>query len=949
MLFEKQQYQQDCVDNIIHAVEGIKFAEADFTAMAENLKELVEKNPTHRQFSIQPDRKRLDILMETGTGKTFTYLQAMLELNKRRGLKKFIIVLPRVAIKQGVIQNIRLTDEYFFNLYKQHINFIDYPNDGLSQIQSDFIDGYDLCVLITTNSAFNSEKNNINKRSEMFFQHGSAWNGIASCKPVVIIDEPHLLKGSETQKGLDKLTDSLMIRFGATFPKEEANKLSNVAYVLDSISAFNQYLVKRIGVSTVYAGNQTDAVAISNIRVQNKCFDFCFSRDGQPRKATLYRGDDVGAKSGLDSYAGKTVTRISSSKVALSNGQTLQGKIDYVLDRHEIRLMVHEAIKRHFAKEERLFRQGIKALALFFIPQIRDFRGEQPRIKTIFEEEYQNLRQNIIQETTNADYRAWLERDYDDNGRLRVHQGYFSGDRGNSEERERQGIDLILNDKEKLLSLDTSLRFVFSVWALQEGWDNPNIFTICKLQASHRETTRRQQVGRGLRLAVNQEGKRLTENYMKGDESAFYAVNTLDMVVSGKEHTFIHQIQNEINEASHAYVGEILTLEILKEKGLNDAEAAILFSVLSGKGILNDEGEIQIPIIDFMRANRPLFKTIDNVRYAEICSIFNMSHRPAVNDNNRRKRSVNVRRGQWQEFKEFWELINRKAKIVYRHIHEEQLITSISSQFNEKEVPPDSAYARDEWLDTHENAILSNRETRLDCQTGRPFDPVQFASELVQKEDLPVAFVCKLLSRLKRKWFINDRVKARKNLLSFIRENIHAGILQGIEYQFTETSIYPNSLQNRRGSGITQLPCTELGMMTSDADPPPNFLYDRIVFDSAIEQQAMTSDPKGIDDCSITVFAKLPRINIPTPYKSYNPDFAYLVKKPGGQTLYLVVETKGYQKEEDIPEDERHKISYGQKFFEKLDNELPDKKVVYKTRINHENLHELLRSVSEDG
>ena len=948
MLFEKQQYQQDCVENIIHAVEGVKFAKPDFTAMADNLEVLAGKNPTHRQFSIQPDRKRLDVLMETGTGKTFTYLQAILELNKRRGLKKFIIVLPRVAIKQGVIQNIRLTDEYFFNLYKKHINFIDYPKDGLSQIQGDFIDGDDLCVLITTNSAFNSEKNNINKRSEMLFRHDSTWDGIASCKPVVIIDEPHLLKGSETQKGLDKLTDSLMIRFGATFPKEEASKLSNVVYMLDSISAFNQYLVKRIGVSTVYAGNQTEEVSISNIHVQNKCFEFCFSRDGRPRKKILYKGDDVGAKSGLDSYRGKIVTRVSSSKIALSNGQTLQGKIDYTLDDGEIRLMVQEAIKRHFEKEERLFRQHIKALTLMFIPQIIDFRGDQPRIKTIFEEEYKSLRQNIIQETTNTEYRAWLERDYDENGRLCVHEGYFSGDRGSREEKERQGIDLILNAKEELLSFDAPLRFVFSVWALQEGWDNPNIFTICKLKASDKDTTRRQQVGRGLRLAVNQEGKRLTEGYMKGDEKAFYAVNTLDMVVSGKEHAFIHQIQNEINEASHAYVGEILTLEILREKGLNDIEAATLYSVLSEQGILNDEGEIQTPIIDFMRNNRSLFKIMDDARFAEICSIFSTSHRPAVSDNNREKHSVNIRPERWREFEKFWELINRKAKIVYRHIDEEQLITNISDQFNKEKVARNSAYTRYEWLDTHRKTVQQKSENEVDYQEGTPFDTGQFASDLVREEKLPIAFVCKLLSRLKREWFINDRAKARKNLLKFIQENIHAGILQGIDYQFTQTNIYPNSLQNQDGSGITKMPYTDLGMRISDDNPPSHFLYDRIVFDSAIEQESMVSDPRSINGYEITVFAKLPKINIPTPYKNYNPDFAYLIKEPDGRKLYLVVETKGYEMEAEIPTDESRKIKYGQKFFEKLNEERPDINVVYKTRINHENLYKLLRSVIDD-
>ena len=951
MLFEKQQYQQDCVDNIVRAVEGVNFAEADFRAMAKNLKALAKTNPTHKQFDIVPDARRLDVLMETGTGKTFTYLQAILELNKRFGLKKFIIVLPRVAIQQGVIQNIRLTDEYFFNLYKKHINFIDYPRDGLNRIQSDFIGRDDLCVLITTNSAFNSENKNINKKTEILFHQGSTWNGIAACKPVVIIDEPHLLKGSETQRGLDKLTESLLIRFGATFPTKEAHNLSNVVYVLDSINAFNQYLVKRIGVSTVYAGNQTEQVAISNIRVQNKCFDFCFSRDGHPQRATLHKGDDVGAKSGLDSWKGRTVTRISSSKVSLSDRQTLQSRIAYTLDDGEIRLMVQEAIRRHFEKEEGLFRQGIKALTLVFIPNIADFRGDHPRVKTIFEDEYKRLRQEVYQATENVDYRAYLDRDYNSSGELCVHEGYFSGDTGkNNDDKIRAGVDLILNAKKKLLSFDTPLRFVFSVWALQEGWDNPNIFTICKLAASDKDTTRRQQVGRGLRLAVNQEGKRFTEGHVQGDENAFYGVNTLDMVVSGQEHTFIHQIQNEINEASHAYVGEVLTLEILKDKGLNDIEAVTLYSSLLQQGILNNDGEIQSPIIDFLRNNRALFKNIeDDARYEEICSIFRVSHRPTVSDNNRKRHIVNIRPEQWREFRELWETINRKAKIVYKRIDEDQLIKNISEQFNNEEVEPNSAHIGHEVLDTHKNMVNPVRETRLNYPAGTPFDAGQFVSELVQDTKLPIVFVRKLLPELKRQWFINDRVKARQNLLDFIEKNIHANILQEIDYQFTQTNIYSNSLQNNDGTSKEKLPYTELGMMIAEGSPQPHFLYDKTVFDSEIEKESITGDPKESNSHQVTVFAKLPKINIPTPYKSYNPDFAYLIKKPDGKRLYLVVETKGYDKEADIPDDEQRKISYGQKFFNRLNEELPDIDVVYKTRINRQKLHDLLSSVVGDN
>ncbi len=184
--------------------------------------------------------------------------------------------------------------------------------------------------------------------------------------------------------------------------------------------------------------------------------------------------------------------------------------------------------------------------------------------------------------------------------------------------------------------------------------------------------------------------------------------------------------------------------------------------------------------------------------------------------------------------------------------------------------------------------------------------------------------------------------------MKFIQENIHAGILQGIDYQFTQTNIYPNSLQNLDGSGRTKLSYTELGMRTSDNDPPSHFLYDRIVFDSAIEQASMVSSPKSINGYEITVFAKLPKINIPTPYKNYNPDFAYLIKKPDGHTLYLVLETKGYEMEADIPADEIRKIKYRKKFFEKLNEELSNVSVVYETRINPENLYELLKSVVDN-
>lgn len=566
MLFEKQQYQEDCVANIVAVLENCDGLEY-FSSLEGNLKQL-QKGQLQKGQAIPvtdlTSNPRLDIVMETGTGKTFAYLKTIFEINKRFRKNKFIIVLPRTAIKLGVIQNIKLTDEYFFNEYGKHLNYIDYPKEGLSSIQQNFITSNDLSVLITTNSAFadDTKKNKIIRRkSENLFDFGSTWDGIAAKKPIVIIDEPHLLTGTETQKGLNELKHSLFIRFGATYPKDESHKLSNVVYALDSISAFNNYLVKRIGVNTVFANSEVSGLTIHNIQA-NKSFDALYNINEQLHKATVSIHDDLGAKTGLNQYRGASVAKISLGKVFLDNHITLAANSgNYALSDEEMLQMIKRTLIVHFEKEQTLFELDVKALSLFFIAKVDDFRGENPRIKNMFECEYKIIHRQIYQTTTNEKYKRYLEKDYQD-GELKVAEGYFSGDKGSADKKESDGVNTILNEKEKLLSFATPLRFIFSVWALQEGWDNPNIFTICKLSSSGKEISRRQQVGRGLRIAVNQAGRRLTYKYCCQKERAFYGINTLDMVVSGHEQDFVHSIQNEIQVASFS-AGDIITHKIL--------------------------------------------------------------------------------------------------------------------------------------------------------------------------------------------------------------------------------------------------------------------------------------------------------------------------------------------------------------------------------------------------
>ena len=767
MLFENQQYQLDCVNNIITALKGVDFDNGGNARLEANIKQIGKENGLG-QFPVDGDKKQLDVLMETGTGKTFTYLKTIFELHKQFNRTKFIIVLPRTAIKQGVIQNIKLTDEYFFNEYGKHINYIDYPKDGLGTINQNFINSTDLSVLITTNSAFNSDKNNINKKTESLFKFGDTWTGISSKKPVVIIDEPHLLKGSETQKGLDKLDKSLFIRFGATYPREDAHKISNVVYALDSISAFNQYLVKQIGVSTIFIDSEESSLHVRNLKPRTN-FEAFYDLNKQLHKMTVHINDDLGAKINLDKYRGISVVKINRNKIYLSDGSTLeQRKGNYQLSDAEVEMMVKHAIRLHFEKEQRLFEKNIKALSLFFIPSINSFRGENPIIKKVFERQYKIIRDEVYKNTKNEAYKAYLDKDYKD-GQLRVHDGYFSGDRGSNDEKERQGVDLILNDKERLLSTDTSLRFIFSVWALQEGWDNPNIFTICKLSSTDQDTSRRQQVGRGLRIAVNQQGKRLTHQHLGEREHDFYDINALDMVVSAQEQDFIHGIQNEIMEASFSVVGDTITLDILKQKGLSDIEATAIYMGLVANKVIKQTGEIQSPILDFLASHWSDFSLIgDEKRFEEIKQVFTTNSKQHVIDKNKPLETVKVRQKQWQEFKTLWETINKNSVIVYKNIKEDDLIESISAGFSNADIQPKSAHIYQQTLDTQQNQINNIEDSDIDGSKSNGYfnrhSRTQFIAKFAKDERLPISFIAKLFNKLNWQSFENNPEDAQDQL-----------------------------------------------------------------------------------------------------------------------------------------------------------------------------------------
>ena len=993
MLFEKQQHQEDCVKNIRTALKGINLKEIDLLKLKDNLKQLGQNTdiPEHLPHA---ENKRIDVLMETGTGKTFVYLQTIFELYKHHNQRKFIIVVPRTAIKLGVIQQIKQTREYFYRIYEKHLSCINYPEDGLGIIQQSFIASKDLSVLIITNSSFNKKDNTINRTAERPLEGmlTSTWEAICNKKPVVLIDEPHLLKGNKTTEYLNML-EGLTIRFGATFPgklhgpgmdkedkeskesKEDKSPkaeqhLSNVAYCLDSISAFNEYLVKRIRVNTVFVNSEESALHVHNL-VAKRQFDAFYNINEEPKKKTVRINSDLGARTGLEKYTGVKVVKITANKILLGNRQEIEAsKGNYSLNDDEILTMIQRTIRLHFEKEETLFAQGIKALALFFIPGVNDFRGESPQIKLMFEEQYKKIRKEFYDKTKNAAYKKYLDADYNDKGDLLVHEGYFAGDKKGKtkEEKEANAIDTILNDKESLLSFEEPLRFVFSVWALQEGWDNPNIFTICKLYYTSKEVSRRQQVGRGLRIAVNQKGRRLTYAHMKESDEKFYDINTLDMVVSSQEQGFVHEIQQEIADNSFSLVGDTLTSDILKEKGLSDDESSLIYYKLRENGIIDEEGTILMHVADFMRDNQETFtmmgdkKLIEEKRFNEILKLLRRGEHNPVENANARPVKVKVRQDRWEEFQDLWQSINKEREVLYSGIEKEKLIGKIAKRFNSLDIKPRKQLMTTEVLKKSEGKGKSPRsvkeaDTVYEIDNESEYYSKQtignFIKELAFNEKLPLTFLCDLFSKLNVTYFKNDPAKAKQELISIIKGEIHQTILQHVSYHFSRTTILSNSLQDEDGKCKEELRHTVLGRFYSkEHEPRDHFLYDKVVYDSKIEKKAILKDPARINGKQITVFAKLPKISIPTPYKTYSPDFAYLIQTEDKKELFLVVETKGYDVSGQTPKEQEIKIGYAEKFFKDLEAQMkennPEFVIRFRKRINKEELSLIITEAFQD-
>jgi len=933
--FEKLEYQEKAVTNIIDIFKDINFksskdSSANIYFDLEKNREIIQRNILEIQNKNRIQEKiddletlSLDILMETGTGKTFTFIETIYKLNQKYKLSKFIILVPSNAIRQGAIKNLEITADFFYREYKQTISILNYtPKTVKSFINSS---NRKISVLISTYQSFNKAKNFINSKLEqnLFSESQTYMEAIAKLKPVIIIDEPHRFDGKQTKEYLEKFNPLFRLRFGATFKKDE---YQNLIYTLDSVEAFNKNLVKSITVDTV--GNSDIQNRFMFKSVKGSSGKYTATLQIQNRNFEVMKNDNLGKIANISILQNYIIEKITKREIIFTNSFTLQleEESSFGILLSEIQeQIIDRTIETHFEREEKLFKLGIKSLSLIFIDSVDSYL-KNGKLVEIFERKYKKYLELYLQKDLDSEYRKYLE-----SGEISdVHKGYFS--KSNKEKDEVETINLILKEKEKLLSFDTNLRFIFSMWALQEGWDNPNIFTLSKLAPSSSKITKLQQIGRGLRLAVNQDGKRITQ-----DNRYFEFVNDLNVIVPSTEKDFVESIQNEIVEKSfnRGFSGSIL-----EKNGIapNPQESMRLLFKLEDFGIIKVDENNNFTILKTeISDDLELSKNIDIKKLQQFLSqnSFKKSVRQK-SDTKKEKTALTINQKNYREFRKLWENINSKAVIRYRLDLEtllKNIIENINQNFRvEKQILQITTHKNIEKMENNISVISK------DIFYESIFSINEFVERLAEKLNAPFQTISDILNSIFQgkfqEIFRNENI-ALLDLESIIKSNIYKTLLNEISYDIREVEF----------SNLETVQISELGKDRFDITNPniqekSLYLENFMMFDSEIEKDTISES--SISD--ITVFAKLPKVNIPVLNGEYNPDFGYVIKQENRETLYLVIETKGYETYEKIPEAEKYKIESAKKFFQALKDR--GLNIEYKTKINSDKLIEIIKGVN---
>lgn len=934
----------------------------------------------------------LNIEMETGTGKTYCYIRTMFELNKQYGWSKFIIVVPSIAIREGVYKSLEMMADHFHQIYQKKARFFIYDSKALHHLESFSADG-GINVMVINVQAFNATGKDARRIYEKLdeFQSRRPIDVISKNRPILILDEPQKMQADKTLESLANFKPLFILRYSATHKRDY-----NLVYRLDALDAYNQKLVKKITVKGIEVQGLTGTngylylqsielskqapVAYLELEVKTK--------NGFSRKIRkVKKGDDLYVLSNnstqySDRYVITDINGLNNT-VEFANGLTLgvleaYGSVDEKLKRT---IQIRETIRSHLQKEQELFAKGIKVLSLFFIDEVAKYR-QYDENNNVIDGEYVEIFKQQYEQVVDEFIEKYLEdspyiqhlKNIDVN---KTHNGYFSIDKKskrlvdpdmkdkNSESapisNDSDAYDLILKDKERLLSFDEPTRFIFSHSALREGWDNPNVFTICTLKHSDNTISRRQEVGRGLRLAVNKDGERMDAIRFGENSQVIHQINNLTVVTDESYKDFITSLQKEMLEslssrptqATEAFFkGKQIVLINGDKREITDQEARKIYKYLLRNDYIDDNDHI-VEKYHQDKANdvlAPLDSALEDIAPQVFKLIDSVLDRSLLNDmvDDGSKRVTNSLNDNFNraEFKALWKKINQKASYQIQLDSKKLIQDSIaqiqqaSKERNDKFVETLSyKLATGSQKDEMRHHDLEVRETfgtyetkteqaSISAYSQVRYDLVGDIAENTQLTRKTVVEILKGISSVIFNQFKNNPEAFIREVSQIINSQQASMALQHLNYQLL-------------GSGYPDSEIFTTNLVANDAYKTKNHIWDYVTTDSKVEE----TFAKELDAAKeVLVYAKLPdNFKIPTPFGSYNPDWAIAFDTALVKEIYFVAETKGSILSEDLKLKERNKIESAKRFFETLNAQsLGNDKVQYKVVSN---IDELMRVV----
>ena len=911
----------------------------------------------------------LTIEMETGVGKTYTYIKTMYELNKQYGWSKFIIVVPSIAIREGVYKSFQTTEDHFAEEYGKKIRYFIYNSAQLTEIDR-FASDNSINVMIINSQAFNAKGKDARRIYMKLdeFRSRRPIDILAKTNPILIIDEPQSVEGKQTKENLKQFNPMLTLRYSAT---HKLDSIYNMVYRLDAMDAYNQRLVKKIKVKGITASGTTATegyVYVQSVNVSqenNPTATIEFEVRGKNiRKVTrtVGQGFNLYANSnGLEEYKNNFTVKFIDGRdnsVEFLNGiKVFAGDVIGKVNEEQLRrIQIRETILSHIERERQLFHKGIKVLSLFFIDEVAHYKtynaagqAENGIFAQIFEEEYANIINNLQTELWDGEYIKYLEAIKPED----THAGYFSidkkghmtnsklGDRKEKTSDDIDAYDLIMKNKELLLERDpkkSPVRFIFSHSALREGWDNPNVFQICTLKQSGSDVRKRQEVGRGLRLCVNQDGERMDANVLGED---VHNVNVLTVVASESYDDFAKKLQTEIAEAisdrpmavtEKLFVGRVLKDDKGNECTVDSNLARTIYNNLIRNDYIDDEGMLT----DTFREDKKngTVKVADKVKdFSEaIISILDMVYdaKKLMPEDDRKSNvtaTLDERKAEMKEFKELWKQINAKSAYVVDFDSAELVKKSIDKLDRELRVPKIYFKVSTGTLDqiesketlNHGEAFVKEKVTTVNAYstiTANSSVKYDLVGKVVEDTGLTRKDVVAILTGIRKEIFDQFKDNPEEFIIQaarLINEEKATVIIEHITY---------NVLEERHDMDIFTEP-TLKGRLDVNAMKTKKNLYDHLIYDSANERKF--AEEMDVDS-DVAVYVKLPGgFYINTPVGKYNPDWAIAFYEGNVKHIYFVAETKGTMSSMNLRKVEELKKQCAKEHFKAISSD----KVVY--------------------